>query len=88
MIGLSQGPKPLGLPDFAAPLIFHGLDQHTLAPLVESEWDFHLDWRPDHKPQQGHWFRAQYGRSTVWQGGTVTSAEELHVVLNYDLKLY
>jgi len=30
----------------------------------------------------------QYGRSTVWQGGTVTSSEELRVVLNHDLNIY
>jgi hypothetical protein len=30
----------------------------------------------------------QYGRSTVWQGGSVTESEELRVVLNYDLKIY
>jgi len=47
-----------------------------------------LDWRSYHKLLPGLWFLAQYGRSTVWQGGTVTSREELRLVLNYDLKLY
>lgn len=47
-----------------------------------------LDWRPYHKLLPGLWFLAQYGRSAVWQGGTVISSEELRLVLNYDLKLY
>jgi hypothetical protein len=58
------------------------------APPVESEGNFHLDGRPERKPLQGLRFRVQYGRSTVWQGGTVTGSEEQRVVLNYDLKLY
>ena len=47
-----------------------------------------LDWRPYHKLLSGLWFLAQYDRSTVWQGGTVTSSEELRVVLNHDLNIY
>jgi hypothetical protein len=50
--------------------------------------DFHIDWRPEYKPLEGLWFRTQYGRSTTWQGGTVTNSEELRVVLNYDLRFY
>jgi hypothetical protein len=91
MIGLSQTLKPVGLPDIAvAAHFFNGWTSAAAAgaPLVESEWDFHIDWRPSHKPLQGLWFRTQYGRSTVWQGGTVANSEELRVVLNYDLKLY
>lgn len=91
MIGLSQTLKPVGLPDIAvAAHFFNGWTSAPAAgaPLVESEWDFHIDWRPSHKPLQGLWFRTQYGRSTVWQGGTAINSEELRVVLNYDLKLY
>jgi hypothetical protein len=91
MICLSHTLKPVGLPGIAlAAHFFHGWTSAPAAgaPLVESEWDFHVDWRPEHRPLEGLWFRVQYGRSTVWQGGTVTSSEELRVVLNYDLKIY
>lgn len=91
MVGLSQTLKPVGLPDIAvAAHFFNGWTSATAAgaPLVESEWDFHIDWRPGHKPLQGLWFRTQYGRSTMWQGGTITNSEELRIVLNYDLKMY
>ena len=91
MIGLSQTLKPVGLPEIA--LAAHYFNGWTAAPaagapLVESEWDFHIDWRPDHKPLEGLWFRVQYGRSTVWQADAVTASEELRVVLNYDLNIY
>ncbi len=91
MIGLSHTLKPVGLPEIAlAAHFFNGWTAAPAAgaPLVESEWDFHVDWRPDHKPLEGLWFRVQYGRSTVWQGGAVTASEELRVVLNYDLNIY
>lgn len=91
MIGLSHTLKPVGLPGIAlAAHFFNGWTSAPAAgaPLVESEWDFHVDWRPEHKPLEGLWFRVQYGRATVWQAGTVTDSEELRVVLNYDLKIY
>ena len=61
MIGLSHTLKPVGLPGIAlAAHFFNGWTSAPAAgaPLVESEWDFHVDWRPDHKPLQGLWFRA------------------------------
>lgn len=91
MVGVSQTLKPIGLPGIAlATHFFHGWTSAPAAgaPVVESEWDFHVDWRPEHKPLQGLWFRVQYGRSSTWQAGTVTNGEELRVVLNYDLKMY
>ena len=91
MIGLSHTLKPVGLPGVAlAAHFFNGWTAAPAAgaPLVETEWDFHVDWRPEHEPLEGLWFRVQYGRSTVWQAGTVTASEELRVVLNYDLKIY
>ena len=91
MIGLSHTLKPVGLPSIAlAAHFFNGWTAAPAAgaPLVETEWDFHIDWRPEHKPLEGLWLRVQYGRSTVWQAGTVSTSEELRVVLNYDLKIY
>jgi len=91
MIGLSHTLKPVGLPGIAvAAHFFNGWTSAPAAgaPLVESEWDFHIDWRPEYKPLEGLWFRTQYGRSTTWQGGTVTNSEELRIVLNYDLRFY
>ncbi len=91
MVGVSQTLKPIGLPGIAlATHFFTGWTSASAAgaPVVESEWDFHVDWRPEHKPLQGLWFRVQYGRSSTWQAGTVTNNEELRVVLNYDLKMY
>lgn len=91
MIGLSHTLKRIGLPDVAlAAHFFNGWTSAPAAgaPVVESEWDFHIDWRPSHKPLQGLWLRTQYGRSSTWQAGTVTNVEELRVVLNFDLKMY
>jgi hypothetical protein len=90
MVGLSHSLIGLGLPAAVSTHFFNGWTSAAAAgpPLVESEWDIHVDWRPDHDRLQGLWFRVQYGRFTIWQGGTVTNGEELRVVLNYKLNLY
>ena len=58
------------------------------APLVENEWDFNLEWRPNWKPLQGLWLRARYGTSSVWQGGGRTNIDEVRLILNYNIKMY
>lgn len=90
MVGLSHSLIGLGLPAAVSTHFFNGWTSAAAAgpPLVESEWDVHVDWRPDHDRLQGLWFRVQYGRFTIWQGGAVTNGEELRVVLNYKLNLY
>ena len=58
------------------------------APLLETEWDFNLEWRPNWKPLQGLWLRARYGTSSVYQNNTRTNIDEVRLILNYGIKLY
>ena len=64
MVGLSYVFTPVGLPGVAASAFyFNGWTGAPAAgaPLVETEWDFNLEWRPNWKPLQGLWLRARYG---------------------------
>ncbi len=89
MVGLSHRLTHIGLPGVAvAAHFFNGATSAAAAgaPLVETEWDFRIEWRPEWKPLDGLWLRAQYGKSSTWQGGSLTTADELRLVLNYALK--
>ncbi len=91
MVGLSHRLTHFGLPGVAvAAHFFNGATSAAAAgaPLVETEWDFRVEWRPEWKPLNGLWVRAQYGKSSTWQGGSLTTADELRLVLNYALKIY
>jgi hypothetical protein len=91
MVGLSYVFTPIGLPGVAASVFyFNGWTAAPAAgpPLVETEWDFNLEWRPGWKPLQGLWLRARYGTSSVYQGGGRTNIDEVRLILNYNIKLY
>lgn len=91
MVGLSYVLKPIGLPGVSAAVhYFNGSTSAAAAgaPLVENEWDFHLEWRPEWKPLAGLWMRAHYGKSSTWQGGNLTTADEVRLIVHYDLKIY
>ena len=52
-------------------------------PLIESEWDFSLEWRPEWKPLQGLWLRARYGHSDTDQDNKRTTIDEVRLTLNW-----
>jgi hypothetical protein len=91
MIGASYVMTPIGLPGVAASIFY--FNGWTGAPaagglLVESEWDFNLEWRPNWKPLKGLWLRARYGKSWTTQNNTTTVVDEVRLILNYGIKLY
>ncbi len=91
LLGLSYDFTPLGLPGIAAAVqYFRGWTSALAAglPVVEDEWDFDLEWRPNWKPLNGFWLRARYGKATTSQGGVYTSVDEIRVVLNYKVKSF
>lgn len=91
MVGASYVFKHIGLPGVAASVFYFNGWTAALAaglPLVESEWDFTLEWRPEWKPLDGLWFRARYGTNSVWQGGALATTEELRLIASYKVKLY
>jgi len=90
-LGLSYGFTPLGLPGVVASVFYHrGWSSAPAAgaPLVEAEWNFALDWRPDWKPLSGLTLSARYGKSTLDQGGVFSTVDEVRLILNYGLKIY
>lgn len=91
VVGTSLMLKPLGLPGVATSVFYYNGATNAPAagpPLVESEWNFALEWRPEWKPLAGLWLRARYGHSQTWQGAGLTTTDEIRLVLNYDVKLY
>jgi len=91
MVGLSYVFTPIGLPGVAASVFyFNGWTNSPVAgpPLIETEWDFNLEWRPNWKPLQGLWLRARYGTSSVWQGGGRTNIDEVRLIVNYNVKTF
>jgi len=91
MAGLSYIMTPIGLPGVAASVYYYnGWTTAAAAggPLIEHEWDFKLEWRPEWKPLPGLWIRAQYGSSTTDQNNRRTTIDEVRLVLNYTLNLY
>lgn len=91
MLGLSYVMAPIGLPGVAASVFyFHGWTSAPAAglPLVEDEWNFNLEWRPDWKPLKGLWLRARYGQARIDQNNIRTTIDEVRLILNYGIKLY
>lgn len=56
-------------------------------PLVESEWDVTVDWRPQER-LPGLWFRVAYGVSQTWQGASYARTHEARAILNYRLRVF
>jgi len=91
MLGLSYVMTPIGLPGVAASVFyFRGWTQAPAAgpPLLEDEWDFNLEWRPQWKPLPGLWLRARYGQARIEQNNVRTTIDEVRLILNYTIKLY
>jgi len=91
MAGLSYVMTAIGLPGVAASVFYYnGWTDAAAAggPLVEHEWDFNLEWRPDFKPLRGLWLRARYGLVDTNQNNLRTTIDDLRFILNYSLKLY
>lgn len=89
--GLSYDFTPLGIDGVAAAVqYFNGWTSAPAAgaPLVEDEWDFNLEWRPDWKPLSGLWIRARYGLASTFQNDITTRTEELRLTMNWKVKLY
>ncbi|NDH63154.1 MAG: outer membrane porin, OprD family [Alphaproteobacteria bacterium] len=90
-VGLSYDFSSLGLKGVAAATqYFRGWTAAPAAgaPLVEDEWDFNLEWRPDWKPISGLWLRARYGLARTTQNNSTTTQNEVRLILNYTVNLY
>ena len=91
MGGVSYVMTLIGMPHVAASVFYYTGSTNAVAagkPLVESEWDFTLEWRPDWKPLQGLSLMARYGHSDTNQDNKLTTTDEIRLVLNYNVKLY
>ena len=91
MAGASVMLAPIGLPGVSASVFFYNGATNAKAagkPLVESEWDFMLEWRPTWMPVNGFSLRARYGFAQTWQEKSLTTTDEIRLVLNYNVKLY
>lgn len=91
MLGLSYVFTPIGLPGVAASAFyFRGWTEAPAAgpPVLEDEWNFNLEWRPNWKPLQGLWVRARYGQARTDQNNIRTVVDEVRLILNYGIKLY
>lgn len=90
-VGLSYDFSPIGLKGVAAAAqYFRGWTAAAAvgAPLIEDEWDFNLEWRPDWKPISGLWLRARYGLARTNQNNSMTTQDELRLILNYKVELF
>lgn len=90
-VGLSYVFTDIGMPGVAASVFyFNGWTGSPAAggPLVETEWDFNLEWRPNWKPLQGLWLRARYGTTSLYQNNARTNTDDVRLILNYNVKLY
>src|SRR3954468_13093971 len=91
MLGLSYVATPLGLPGVGASVqYFRGWTQAPAAgaPVLEDEWNFNLEWRPNWEFMKGLWLRARYGKANIDQNNIRTTVDEVRLILNYGLKLY
>ncbi len=89
--GLSYVLAPLGLPGVGASVFyFRGWTDAPAAglPVLEDEWNFNFDWRPDWKPLKGFWLRASYGQAKIDQSGVRSTVDEVRLIANYSLKMY
>ena len=92
MVGPVLRATSLGLPGVGASVFyFNGWTQAPAAgaPVLEYEWDFNLEWRPN-------WNAAARtsgsARATAWrnidQNNVRTTIDEVRLILNYTVKLY
>jgi hypothetical protein len=91
MIGLSYVFTPLGLPGVGASAqYFRGWTEAPAAglPVLEDEWNFNLEWRPNWEFMKGLWLRARYGKANIDQNNVRTTVDEVRLILNYGIKLY
>ncbi|MBS0525860.1 MAG: OprD family outer membrane porin [Proteobacteria bacterium] len=91
MAGLSYVFTPLGLPGVGASVYyFRGWTQAPAAglPVLEDEWNFNLEWRPNWKPLQGFWLRARYGYARIDTMGVRNTIDEVRLIANYTIKMY
>ena len=91
MVGLSYVFTPLGLPGVGASAqYFRGWTQAPAAglPVLEDEWNFNLEWRPNWEFMKGLWLRARYGQARIDQNNVRTTIDEVRLILNYGIKLY
>ncbi len=90
-VGLSYVATSLGLPGVGASVYYYrGWTQAPVAgaPLLEDEWDFNLEWRPNWAPLKNLWLRARYGQARIDQNNVRTTIDEVRLILNYTVKLY
>ena len=88
-LGGSYDFTPLGLQGIAAAVqYFRGWTAAPAAglPLVEDEWDFNVEWRPNWKPLSGLWLRVRFAHATTNQSNAFTTIDEVRVILNYKVK--
>jgi len=90
-LGLSYVATPIGLPGVAASVFyFRGWTQAPAAgaPVLEDEWNFNLEWRPNWVPLKNLWLRARYGQARIDQNNVRTTIDEVRLILNYTVKIY
>ena len=91
MVGASYVFTKLGLPGVGTSVqYFRGWTQAPAAgaPVLEDEWDFNLEWRPNWDVLKGFWLRARYGIANINQNNVNTRVDEVRLILNYGIKLY
>jgi hypothetical protein len=90
-VGLSYVATSLGLPGVGASVFYYrGWTQAAAAgaPVLEDEWDFNLEWRPNWAPLKNLWLRARYGQARIDQANARTTIDEVRLILNYTVKIY
>ena len=90
-VGLSYVATSLGLPGVGASVFYYrGWTQAPAAgaPVLEDEWDFNLEWRPNWAPLKNLWLRARYGQARIDQNNIRTTIDEVRLILNYTVKIY
>ena len=91
MVGASYVFTKLGMPGVGTSVqYFRGWTQAPAAgaPVLEDEWNFNLEYRPNWEFLKGLWLRARYGQARIDQGGVRTTNDEVRLILNYGIKLY
>jgi outer membrane porin, OprD family len=91
VVGASYVFTRLGLPGVGTSIqYFRGWTEAPAAgkPVLEDEWDFNLEWRPNWAPLKNLWLRARYGQAKIDQNNIHTTIDEVRLILNYGVKLY
>ena len=91
MVGASYVLSDLGLPGVGASVqYFRGWTEAPAAglPVLEDEWDFNLEWRPNWDKLKGFWLRARYGYARIDTMGVRNTVDEIRLIANYTIKMY